>query len=134
MIQCSECEDWFHNTHLTPSQASNNVPPEFNLLCRNCVRSKGPDFANLLRTSLRKYLYKDTVKTLNEIESKELESKDQIYDHEPEKKRQKTDIQTQSKQKSQTEDLYFLPIDQVNPEMAQKDPWDIDYLIDMSFV
>jgi uncharacterized CHY-type Zn-finger protein len=36
MIQCYQCEDWFHNHHLTP-KLNENADDEFFLICKDCV-------------------------------------------------------------------------------------------------
>ena len=37
MIQCFNCEDWFHNTHLLPPILTKNIPEEYILICRKCA-------------------------------------------------------------------------------------------------
>jgi len=39
MIECHDCEDWFHNHHLNPPLKT-NVEEKFILLCKNCVEAK----------------------------------------------------------------------------------------------
>lgn len=40
MIQCFECEDWFHNTHLTPREESTSIDDNYFLVCSNCIKAK----------------------------------------------------------------------------------------------
>lgn len=56
MIQCYQCEDWFHNQHLTPPLLE-NVEDKFFLLCKACITTK-----NFLPTLplYEAYFHKDT--------------------------------------------------------------------------
>mmetsp|Transcript_10649 Transcript_10649/g.7956 ORF Transcript_10649/g.7956 Transcript_10649/m.7956 type:complete len:96 (+) Transcript_10649:646-933(+) len=36
MIECFQCEDWFHNNHLTPKLES-QIDEKFILICKNCT-------------------------------------------------------------------------------------------------
>jgi uncharacterized CHY-type Zn-finger protein len=36
MIQCYQCEDWFHNHHLSP-KLSDQVEDHFFLICKSCL-------------------------------------------------------------------------------------------------
>jgi hypothetical protein len=40
MIQCFNCEDWFHNTHLMPPVLTNDIDDKYVLICRRCICSK----------------------------------------------------------------------------------------------
>tara|TARA_B110000285_G_C14665687_1_gene398047 strand:+ start:342 stop:593 length:252 start_codon:yes stop_codon:yes gene_type:complete len=41
MLQCFECEDWYHNTHLFPKETSTNIEANWLLICRKCLRTEG---------------------------------------------------------------------------------------------
>jgi E3 ubiquitin-protein ligase UBR7 len=41
MLQCFECEDWYHNTHLFPKENSTNIEANWLLICRLCLRKEG---------------------------------------------------------------------------------------------
>ena len=37
MIQCFNCQDWYHNNHLLPPILAKSVPEEYILICRRCA-------------------------------------------------------------------------------------------------
>lgn len=37
MVQCSNCEDWFHNTHLLPPVLQKSLDSSHILICRRCA-------------------------------------------------------------------------------------------------
>lgn len=40
MLQCMNCEDWFHNTHMKPVIPTTKLEDKYLLICRNCISSK----------------------------------------------------------------------------------------------
>ena len=41
MLQCFNCEDWFHNHHLLPPILSKTIGDEYILICRACIPKVG---------------------------------------------------------------------------------------------
>ena len=39
MMQCHQCEDWFHNHHLLPPLLRKSIGEEFLLICRGCAKA-----------------------------------------------------------------------------------------------
>lgn len=37
MVQCFNCEDWFHNQHLLPPMLTKQLDDEYILICRACL-------------------------------------------------------------------------------------------------
>jgi hypothetical protein len=60
MIQCFVCEDWYHNTHLNPTETSTEIDDKYLLICRTCIKSKDPQFKQILMKN-KKYFY-DTIR------------------------------------------------------------------------
>lgn len=56
MIQCYQCEDWFHNQHLTP-KLEEDVDEKYILLCKDCV---GKHFMNTLNL-YKNYFHPDSL-------------------------------------------------------------------------
>jgi hypothetical protein len=48
MIQCFVCEDWYHNTHLNPTETSNDIDEKYLLICRTCIKTKESKFKEVL--------------------------------------------------------------------------------------
>ena len=91
MIQCWQCEDWFHNNHLNPpvfkanihgklkspdpkdeinentsdEKFSENVieciPDEYILICRNCIKKQDENFEKILYRYLNTDFYKPII-------------------------------------------------------------------------
>ncbi|TNV74377.1 hypothetical protein FGO68_gene5425 [Halteria grandinella] len=55
MIQCYQCEDWFHNQHLTPI-IQKEIEEEYFLLCKDCV---GQHFGEIL-PAYQAYFHQDS--------------------------------------------------------------------------
>lgn len=58
MIQCFNCEDWFHNVHLDPVPKAPEIDEQYFLICGNCTKSYGGDLADVM-IKYREYLYPD---------------------------------------------------------------------------
>ena len=41
MLQCYNCEDWFHNQHLLPPMLAKQLPEDYILICRSCLPQIG---------------------------------------------------------------------------------------------
>jgi len=97
MIQCFNCEDWFHNTHLMPPETSTSIDDNYFLVCRTCI-NKTPGFRQALLEykeyfypSLREFLDNKKAKTEVEVPSEKSADKEEVKDgeEEPPQKRQK---------------------------------------------
>ena len=58
MLQCFQCEDWFHNTCLKPAIKVTDLPEEQILICRQCISNRGSEYRNELMAN-QKFFYKE---------------------------------------------------------------------------
>ena len=74
MLQCHQCEDWYHNTHLRPPIQQLDLPEEYMLICRNCVGAPGSEFNEALFKH-KEHFHQETTNAIEEAEIKEPDAK-----------------------------------------------------------